>query len=126
MPGRGWSQAKRAMRPVRVVVLHVNTQDALELAPACDQEPVEAVAANRSDPAFRERVRIGRPKRRSYDLDALALEDIVEGAAELAVAVVDQEPDGVGCVNRMGCQNPVPPGNQPHSHGWSEFWHPTG
>src|SRR6266849_6014412 len=92
MPGRGWSQAKRAMRPVSVVVLDVDTQDALELASACDQEPVEAVAADGADPALRERVRIRRPKRRSYDLDALALEDIVEGATELAVAVVDQEP----------------------------------
>ena len=93
MPRYGWSQAQRAMRPVGVVVLDVDTQDTIELSAACDQEPVEAVAANRADPALGERVRVRRPKRGADDLDALALEDVVEGAAELAVAVVDQEPD---------------------------------
>jgi hypothetical protein len=43
MPGRGWSQAERAMRPMRVVVLdvvlNIDAQDALELSAACDQEP---------------------------------------------------------------------------------------
>jgi hypothetical protein len=32
----------------------------------------------------------------------------------------------VRLLDLVGCQNSVPPGNQPHSHGRSEFWHPTG
>jgi hypothetical protein len=61
------------------------------LPAAADQEPVEAVAAEGADPAFGERVCLRRAKRGANDLDALASEDLVEGAAELAVTVVDQE-----------------------------------
>jgi hypothetical protein len=79
--------------PVGVVVLDVRAQDALELSAADDQKPVEAVAADGADPAFGERVRLRHPERGADDLDAFALEDGVEGAGELAVAVVDQEAD---------------------------------
>jgi hypothetical protein len=65
----------------------------LELSPACDQEPVEAVATGGADPALGEGIRVRSPERCADDLDALASEDIVEGAAELTVAVVDQEPN---------------------------------
>jgi hypothetical protein len=41
---------------VGVVVVDVDAQDALELATACDEEPVEAVTADAADPAFGERV----------------------------------------------------------------------
>ena len=81
------------MWPVGVVVLYVDAQDMLELTAARDQDPVEAVAADGADPALGERVRVRRPKWGADDLDAFALEDVIEGAAELAVAVVDQEPD---------------------------------
>lgn len=76
-----------------VVVVDVDVRHVFELSAVRDQEPVEAVAVDGADPALGERVRIRRPKRCADDLDALALEDVVEGAAELAVAVVDQEPD---------------------------------
>jgi len=81
------------VRPVGVVVLDVDAQHALELSSARDQHPIEAVAADRADPAFGEGVRVGCPIRGADDLDALAPEDVVEGPAELAVAVPDQEPD---------------------------------
>jgi hypothetical protein len=70
-------------------VVDIDAEDALELPAAGDQEPVEAVAADGADPAFGERVRPRRPKRGADDLDALASEDVVEGAAELAVTIVD-------------------------------------
>src|SRR5512132_713212 len=79
------------MRPVAVVVVDVDPKHVLELSLADDQDPVEAVAPDRPDPALGERVRSRRAKRRADDLDCLASEDLVEGAAELAVAVVDQE-----------------------------------
>jgi hypothetical protein len=56
----GWSQAERAVRPMRVVVLDVDAPDVFELLAACDQEPVEAVAADGADPALGERVRVRR------------------------------------------------------------------
>jgi hypothetical protein len=90
--GRGWSQAQPAMWPV-AVVLDVDAQDMLELFAARDQEPVEVLAADGADPALGEHVRVWCPKRGADDLDAFALEDVIEGAAELTVAVVDQKPD---------------------------------
>src|SRR5207253_1388378 len=45
----------------------------------------------RCRPAFCERVSLWRPKWDADGLHALAAEDVVEGAGELAVAVVDQE-----------------------------------
>src|SRR6266498_4174306 len=88
-----WSQAERAMPPVNVVVVDVGAQDMFELSAAYDQEPVEAVSADGADPTLGERVRVRRAKGCADDLDGLALEDLVEGTAELAVAVVNQEPN---------------------------------
>ena len=44
--------AERAVRPVRVVVPRVDLDDALELAAAEDQQPVETLAAQAPDPAL--------------------------------------------------------------------------
>ena len=73
-------------------MVDVDAQDALELRAADDQEPVEAVPANGADPALGKGVRLRRPERSADDLDAFAPEDGVEGAAELAITIVDQEP----------------------------------
>ena len=40
------------MRPVRVVVPHVDAQDTLEMSAADDQKLVETVGANGAHPAF--------------------------------------------------------------------------
>jgi hypothetical protein len=88
----GRFQFERAVRPVGVVVLDVDAQHTLALSSARDQQPIEAVAADRADPAFGEGVRVGCPIPGADDLDALGPEDFVERAAELAVAVPDQEP----------------------------------
>ena len=88
-----WSQAKRSMRPVAVVMVDVDAEHVLELSPADDQHPVEALAPDGADPALGERVRLRRPERCPDDLDAFASEDLVENVAELAVAIVDQVAD---------------------------------
>ena len=44
--------AKRAVRPVRVVVRRIDVGNALELAATEDQQPVEALAAQSADPAL--------------------------------------------------------------------------
>jgi hypothetical protein len=64
---------------------------ALKVSAVYDQEPVEALSASGADEAFRDRVCLRRAYRCLDDLDALACEDGVEVAAELAVAVADQE-----------------------------------
>ncbi len=81
------------MRSVGVVVVDVDAEHMLELPPTGDQDPVEAVAPGGAYPALGERVRLRCPERCADDLDAFAPEDLIESAAELAVAIVDQEPD---------------------------------
>jgi len=84
-----WALAERAVRPVRVVVRRVDLDDALELAAAEDQQPVEALAAQSADPALGVRSRPRCLHRRFDDTDAFGAEDLIEVARELAVA--DQE-----------------------------------
>ena len=76
-------------------MIDVDVQDTLKLLAAAGQEPIEAVAADGADAAFGERVCLRCAKRAADDLDALAAEDLVEGNAELAVAVVDEIPDSI-------------------------------
>src|SRR5438105_11126897 len=63
------------------------------MASAEDQDPVEAVGANRAHPALSDGVRGRSLDWRAYHLDALRAEDFVEGVAELRVAIVDEEPE---------------------------------
>jgi hypothetical protein len=59
---------------------------------AAEEDAVEAVGANCADPAFGVGVRVRRLDRCPDHLDALGAEDLVDGVAELRVAVVDEEP----------------------------------
>src|SRR5438046_9119637 len=56
-----------------------------------DQQPVQTLSADGSDEALRDRICLRRPHGRLDDPDSFAAEDLVEGAAVLAVAVADQE-----------------------------------
>src|SRR5437667_1385514 len=85
------SQVERSVRTLLVEVADVDAQDLFELVAPEEQEPVEALPAHAADPAFGVGVRVRRLDRRADDLDAFAAEDAVEGAAELGVAVMDQE-----------------------------------
>src|SRR5215211_261986 len=69
----------------------VDTEHMVELPTAEDKDPVEALVPERPHPALGMGVGVRRPDRRAYDPDALALEDSVELAAELAVAIVHQK-----------------------------------
>jgi hypothetical protein len=100
------------MRPLRVVVTHIGAEHVLELAAVEDQQPVEALAPYAADPALNVSVRVRRPHRRPDHSDPFALADRVEGAAELRVSVVDQEPrlppaiiEVDQQVARVGCTN---------------------
>jgi len=98
------AQAEGAVKTMLVVMPHVDTQHALEMAAANDQDPVEATRPDRSDPAFGVGVRVGCPNRRADHLDPLGTEDLVEAAAELRVAIVDQKPERLrspSCISRL-------------------------
>jgi hypothetical protein len=83
---------ERAVRSVLVVVADVGADDLFELAPAEDQDPVEAFAAQASHPALGMRLRLWRSHRRLDHTDAIGTEHFVEAARELAVAVTHEEP----------------------------------
>jgi hypothetical protein len=51
--------------------MHVDAEDVLKLAAAEDQQPVEALAADASDPAFQVGVRVWGPYRCADYLDVL-------------------------------------------------------
>src|SRR6266511_5373185 len=86
-----WSELESSVGPLLVEVADVDVEDMLELAATEDQEPIEALPTHAADPAFRVGVRVRRADRCADDGDLFALEDAVEGAAELRVAIVDQE-----------------------------------
>jgi len=80
------------VRALAVVVGQIGGKHLLELATSADQQPVETLGSDGADESFGVGVRLWRADRCSDDPDPFALEDLVEGRAELAVAVVDQEP----------------------------------
>jgi hypothetical protein len=89
----GRAKFRCTMWPLAVVVVDVDAEHVFEVALVEDQQPVEALRTDCSDEAFCDRVRLRRSHRRLHDPDAFAAEDLVEGAAVLAVAVADQEAD---------------------------------
>jgi hypothetical protein len=63
----------------------------LELAPAEDEQPVEAFATDAADPAFGVGVRVRCPDGCADHGDSFASKDVIEAAAELGVAIVNEE-----------------------------------
>jgi hypothetical protein len=80
------------VRPLLVVVTDVDAEDARELAAAEDQQPVGALSTCAADLALDVRVRVRRLQRSPDDSHPVAAEEGLEGAAELRVAVMDQQP----------------------------------
>jgi hypothetical protein len=90
----GWVWRLQPQRPVwamLVVVLHVDAQDPIQVPSPDDQEPVQALGTHRANPAFRMRVRVGCPHRGHHDIGALRAEHVIEAAAELRIAVAQEE-----------------------------------
>src|SRR5450759_4963702 len=83
-------ERERAVRPVPVVVTDVDAEDVVEVASVQDQNPVEAVATERSDPALGVGVSVRGPDGGGDDPDALAAKDGIEVEGELTVAVADE------------------------------------
>ena len=88
----GRLKAERAVRSLGVVVVDVHPQDVFKVAAVENEQPVEALRADRSDEAFGDRVRFRRPNGCFHDPDLFAAEHLVERTGVLAVSVADQEP----------------------------------
>ena len=71
----------------------VGADDLIEVAAPENEDPVEAVGAESSYPTFGVGVRVRRLDRCADHPDAFAAEDLIEGVAELRVAVMDEHPE---------------------------------
>ena len=89
----GWPLLPGLMRPMSAVVPGVRPQHCRQMGFAVDQHSVGALSPYRPYPAFGITVRRGRPRRNPHDPHALAGEGSIEHAAELGVAVPDEEPE---------------------------------
>ena len=87
------SQAERPVRPMHVVVLHIDAQHPLQVSTSRDQQPVQALGADRGNPAFREGVGVGRLDRCQHHLGVLGAEEVIEGAAEFGIPITQHELD---------------------------------
>ena len=74
-----------------VVMRRVETEDPLEVSSSANQRPVKALGPHRADPSFGEGVSTRTSKRSQHWFDPFGSEDLVEGAAVLRVAIVDEE-----------------------------------
>jgi hypothetical protein len=79
----------------------VDAEHVLEVAAVDDQDPVEALAAEGADPTLGVRIRIRGSDGRPGNPHALAAEDLVEGAAELTVAIVKEKAEGLFPVGQV-------------------------
>src|SRR6266498_2970018 len=84
-------ESERAVRPMLVVMAGVHAQYSSEMSASEDEDAIETVATDRAHPALSDRIRVWRLDRRPDHFDPLGAEDFVEDAAELLVAVVDQQ-----------------------------------
>ncbi len=92
-PG-GWTwrlQSERPVRTVPVVVLDVDPEYLLEVAAADDQQPVQALSADHTNPALRVGIGVRRLHWRDEHLGAFGAEHVVEAAAELRVTVAQKK-----------------------------------
>ena len=79
------------MRPTMVVVLGIHGQHTTEMSLAEDQDLVQALLSNRTNPAFRKRICVRCSNGRANARDVLRPEDRVEVQSELGVTIVEQE-----------------------------------
>ena len=93
------------MGSVVVVVGHTLLEDELEMSTTDDQYPIEAIATDRPNKPFGERIRPWCPHRCADDADAAVRpEGFVETRCELRVTVTDQEPDGMPALIELHTQ----------------------
>jgi hypothetical protein len=93
-----WLKLQRSVWPSAVVVGAVLGEDGLKVPLAEDQDAVGELGSGGQDEAFGEAVRSRTARRDLHGVDPGAGQDGVERCGELAGAVADEEPEGVGAV----------------------------
>jgi hypothetical protein len=73
-------------------VIQELAKDMVKVAAAQDQMMVQQVAAGRANPPFGERIGTGGSVREADNPHSLAPEHLVEGAWELGVPIMEQDP----------------------------------
>ena len=73
-----------------VVIVDVFSQNAVQRSLTEDQQMIEALLADRANPALRKSIGIGSLPRREHDRDPFRLKHSVEGRGKLRVSVMDQ------------------------------------
>jgi hypothetical protein len=86
-----WLQSKCPVRTVPVVVLEIDPEDLLQVTTSDDQQPVQALGADRPNPPLRVGVGVRRLDRRYEHLGTLDADHVVEPTTELRVPVADEE-----------------------------------
>lgn len=79
------------VRPRAVVVLGVRAKDALQVTSSEDEDVVQALASNGSDPSLRDGVGLGRANGCLHHGEAFSPEDLVEGPRELGIPISNEE-----------------------------------
>ena len=77
--------------PGTVVMVNIGAKHGLQMSAPGDQQPVEALLLDRSDPPLRCGVRSWCPDRCANHVHAFGCKDAVEGTAELLVSIMDEE-----------------------------------
>jgi hypothetical protein len=93
---------QRTVRAMAVVMANVDPEDELEVATGEDEQPVEALGPDSSDPALADRVGTRRPDGSANYLQALGRKHLIERTAELGVAVMDEKPERLLVLRRGG------------------------
>jgi hypothetical protein len=70
---------------------HIDGQHMEKMTLTDDQETIQTLTAGAADEAFQDGVRRRRLVRRVHRPDARACQQLIEGAGELGIAVVDEE-----------------------------------
>jgi hypothetical protein len=83
-------------------MLDVAAKDTNKLLGTHDQQLVQALPADRADPALGDRVGVGRPHGCADDLGTGRAPHVIERPGELGVPVADQEPERSGLIAKDG------------------------
>ena len=91
--GASGAQVQSAAWPPRVVLGHALAEHPVEVTPAEDEGPIQALASDGPHPSLGERVRPRRSERGKDAADAVGREDGVEAPHVLRVPLTDQDPE---------------------------------
>ena len=86
-------ESQRAVRPLPVVMMDVDPEDALKVASGADEQPVQALRPHGSDPSLTDGVGTRGSDGGADHPQALGRKHLIERTAELGVAVMDEKPE---------------------------------